>query len=218
MINLENPWHDQFIMGFTTLTEFKSQIPETTLAPPGASKTLLATAFKRCSITKIDIKFNEQSIFEDRPLEWGSDTTTQKGKMIEDRANRRLLKMQMDYWGCEGNPMCHNSCIQRPKDIPQGQKWAWIPLNPNFNGGAEHIQHFNTFPEIIVWGDEAYQNARWTMNRILEDPGNVDVFTKLVHHRRLVLFVTQQVLYLRRCQALALCSNSSGFFLFQFST
>ena len=35
------------------------------------------------------------------------------------------------------------------------------------------------------------------MNRILEDPGYVDVFTKLVHHRHLMLFVTQQVLFPR---------------------
>ena len=33
------------------------------------------------------------------------------------------------------------------------------------------------------------------MNRIFEEPGYVDVFTKLVYHRHLMLFVTQQVLF-----------------------
>ena len=40
-------------------------------------------------------------------------------------------------------------------------------------------------PRVVVLDD-------W-MNRILEDPGYVEVFTTLVHHRCLMLFVTQQV-------------------------
>ena len=65
-------------------------------------------------------------------------------------------------------------------------------------------------PRVVVLDD-------W-MNRIREDPGYVDVFTKLVHHRRLMLFVTQKVLFPRQCQAVALWWNASGFFLFKFST
>ena len=56
------------------------------------------------------------------------------------------------------------------------------------------------------------------MNRILEEPGYVDMFTKLVHHRRLMLFVIQQVLFPPQRQAVSLRSNASVFFLFKFST
>ena len=56
------------------------------------------------------------------------------------------------------------------------------------------------------------------MNRNLEDPGYVDVFTKLAYHHRLMLFVTQQVLFPPQRQVVALLSNASGFFLFKFST
>ena len=58
-------------------------------------------------------------------------------------------------------------------------------------------------PRMVVLDD-------W-MNRILEDPGYVDVFTKLVHHCCLMLFPPQR-------QAVALRSNRSGFFLFKVST
>ena len=79
--------------------------------------------------------------------------------MIELHANRRLFEMQMDYWGREGNPMRRNSCVRRVKDLPFGQKWAWISLNPNLNKGADHVQRFDVMPEIYVWGDEAYENV-----------------------------------------------------------
>ena len=97
----------------------------------------------------MDIKLADVSICDDGPLEWGSKAS--KEKMIEVRANRKLLEMQKDFWGRPGNPLRHNSCVRCAEDIPFGQKWAWISLNPNYNGGAEHVQRFDVVPEIIAF-------------------------------------------------------------------
>ena len=107
-------------------------------------------SFTRCGITKIDIKLAEVSIFDNGSLEWGSKAFTPEEKMIVWGTNRKLFEMQKDFWGRPGNPLRHNSCVRRPEDIPFGQKWAWISLNPNCIGGE---------PEIYVWGDEAYENV-----------------------------------------------------------
>ena len=79
-------------------------------------------------------------------------------KMIEARMNRKLFEMQKDFWGRPGNPCRHNSCVRRAEDIPFGQKWAWISLNPNYKGGCDHVRRCDVVPEIYVWGYEAFEN------------------------------------------------------------
>ena len=150
------------LIGFTTRTEFSDKIPQTTLGKPDAAKNMLDMerfGFTRCSITKIDIKLGEVSIFDDGPLEWGSKASTLEEKIIEACAKRKLFEMQKDFWGRPGNPCHHNSCVRHIEDIPFGQKWAWISLNPNYNGGCDHVRRFDVMPEINVWGDEAYENV-----------------------------------------------------------
>ena len=123
----QNAFPEKFFIGFTTQTEFSDQIPKSSLGKRDAGKTLLGMQrfrFKRCGITKLDIKLGDMSIFQDGPLEWGSKASTPEEKRMEMRANRRLFEMQMDYWGCKGNPMHHNSCVRCVEDLPFGQKWS----------------------------------------------------------------------------------------------
>ena len=52
-------------------------------------------------------------------------------------------------WGKEGNPLRHNR-----QKLADGQKWAWIILNPNANSGMHHINKLDSQAEITVWSDE----------------------------------------------------------------
>ena len=71
-IDLENAFPEQFFIGFTTRMEFSDQVPEATLSKWDSGKTMLGMErfeFKRCGITKIDIKLGDVSIFDDGPIE-----------------------------------------------------------------------------------------------------------------------------------------------------
>ena len=91
------------------------------LGEPDAGKNMLNMerfGFKRCGITKVDIKLGEVSIFDDGPLEWGSKASTPEEKMKEMHVNRHLFKMQKDFLGRQDNPLRHNSCVRRIEDYP----------------------------------------------------------------------------------------------------
>ena len=74
--------------------------------------------------------------------------------------NKKLWEMQCDFWGKEGNPLCHNGCVQAWQKLADGQKWAWIILNPNTNGGMHHINKLDSQVEITVWSDEVVSKLR----------------------------------------------------------
>ena len=108
--DLENAFSEQFLIGFTTRTEFSDTIPQSTLGKLDARKNMLSMerfGFTRCGITQCHIKFGEVSIFDDGPLKWGSKASTPEEKMIEAHAYRKLFEMQKDFWGRPGNPLRH---------------------------------------------------------------------------------------------------------------
>ena len=142
IMDLESKLPEQFFLGFMMDSEYRNGALD--------SERFSFAGSDQTGITHIDIRINNRSIFADGPLEWGSSTDTR----IDNRANRRLYEMQKDFWGSEGNPLRHNSCVRDVELLPFGQKWAWISLTPNFNGGAEHIQMFDCTAEIFVWNDK----------------------------------------------------------------
>ena len=74
--------------------------------------------------------------------------------------NRKLWKMQCDLWGREGNPLRHNSCVQDWQKLADGQKWAWIILNPNATGGMHHINKLDSQVEITLWSEAVVSKLR----------------------------------------------------------
>ena len=73
---------------------------------------------------------------------------------------KKIWEMQCDFWGKEGNPMRHDSCNKKWQHIADGQKWAWIILHLNANGGMQHINKLDFQVEITVWTDTVLSNLR----------------------------------------------------------
>ena len=145
IVDWQNEWPTQF--GFCFMTEKN-------LRGPGLyEKEKLS--METCNIDKIQIKINNVDIFQEGPLDWRNNLKT----------NKMIWQSQMDYWGKPGNPLRHNSCVQRPQDLPFGQKWAWVCLDPGYNGGNQAIERLDGAVDVIIWGNptEPIRFIAWTM-------------------------------------------------------
>ena len=68
--------------------------------------------------------------------------------------------MQCDFWGNRSNPKRYNGVCPNPQDHPDGAKWVWLTLNPNFNGGIEAIERLDKQIKVEIWGDNAANSDR----------------------------------------------------------
>ena len=93
-------------------------------------------------IKKVQITIGGQNIFKEGPMDWRDTLPTDK----------MIWQTQKDYWGNKNNSNRHNSCVEDPKDLHLGQKWAWISLDCNYNGGEQAIEFLDEEVEITVWG------------------------------------------------------------------
>ena len=55
--------------------------------------------------------------------------------------------------------------MSEPKFLPHGQKWAWISLDPNYDGGDQAIERLDRQVDVTVWGTttEAVRFVCWRM-------------------------------------------------------
>ena len=136
MTDLEGRFPDQVGMGF-----IKTKL----LRGDGRTLDAEKLPFERCNITKVQIKLNGRSIFEQGPLNWSDDK----------KNNLQLWKMQSDFWGNRSNPKRYNGFCPNPQDHPDGAKWVWLTLNPNFNGGVEAIERLDKQIKVEIWGDNS---------------------------------------------------------------
>lgn len=141
MTDLEGRFPDQVGMGFIYTDLLR-----------GEGRTFITEKmpFTRCGISKVQIKLNGLSIFPEGPLNWSD----------EKKNNLHLWKMQSDYWGNRANPNRYNGACANPQDHPDGAKWVWLTLNPNFNGGIEAIERLDKQIKVEIWGDAGADNAR----------------------------------------------------------
>lgn len=141
MRDLEGRFPDQIGLGF---------IYSDLLSGEGRTLDAEKLPFTRCNITKIQIRLNNKSIFEEDALDWSDDP----------KNNLQLWKMQSDFWGNRSNPKRYNGMCAHPQDHPDGAKWIWLTLNPNYNGGIEAIEKLDNQLKIHIWGDNAAGNQR----------------------------------------------------------
>ena len=140
MTKLQNNMPDQFGIAFVLDSALRGD------GNLGREKITLS----RNGVVKFQITIGGQPIFKKGPMDWRDNSAVKK----------KRWEMQCDFWGKEGNPMRHKSCTQKWQHIADGQKWAWIILNLNANGGMHHINKFDFQVEITVWTDGLKRGLR----------------------------------------------------------
>ena len=145
ILEWQNQWPSQFGVCFMT---------EKDLRGPGLyQKEKLS--METCGIDQFQIEIGGVPIFQGGPMDWRDDINVHK----------MIWQSQIDYWGNEDNPQRHNSCVEQVQDLPFGQKWTWVCLDPGYNGGSQAIERLDGQVDILVWGKttEPVRFIAWCM-------------------------------------------------------